>query len=192
MQSRPPSALPSDHCHFAAPSSTRRPPTHHAPGEVERVPRPPRSRSRHAIRHIDRRGPLTTPIQTHRPSLASNRARKRSAVPTRFSGATTTHTKWASAGQPAASSPPLPRCQLVRTTGHWRRATPRARGPGLGHPPPAKSSARLQCCQLARGRGHWTRTQALDLALSGKGPPSGSSSQLATGLGRRETALEHP
>jgi hypothetical protein len=48
----------------------------------------------------------TTPIQTHRPWLAPKRARKRSAVPTRFPGARP-HTQ---CGPPPASrpSPPLP------------------------------------------------------------------------------------
>ena len=98
--------------------------------------------------HPPHRPSRTTPMQTHRPSLASNRARKRSAVPTRFSGGTQMHTRWATTGQPAKSSAPLPRCQLARTG-----AVP-PRGPGSTTPPPAKSSAPLQCCQLAKGRAH--------------------------------------
>ena len=117
--------------------------------------------------HPPHRPSRTTPMQTHRPSLASNRARKRSAVPTRFSGAhKCTHSGPPPASQPKSSAP-LPCCQLARTgaapprgpgstTPHpnWRLGT------GLGHPvpgtttPPAKSSAPLQCCQLAKGRAH--------------------------------------
>ena len=140
----------------------------------------------------------TTPIQTHRPSLASNRARKRSAVPTRFSGAhKCTHSGPPPASQPKSSAP-LPCCQLARTgaapprgpgstTPHpnWRLGT------GLGHPVPGTTTP-----QATRGPGwatrhrpspplpsnaaNWQRaghieiappaTQALRLALSGKGP----------------------
>lgn len=74
------------------------------------------------------------------------------------------HTKWATTGQPAKSSAPLPRRQLVRTgaapprgPGSTTPITLRGPGTGLGHPPPAKSSAPLQCCQLAKGRAHWNR-----------------------------------
>ena len=108
------------------------------------------------------------------------------------------HTQWATTGQPAKSSAPLPRCQLARTgaapprgpgstTPHpnWRLGT------GLGHPVPGTTTP-----QATRGPGwatrhrpspplpsnaaNWQRaghieiappaTQALRLALSGKGP----------------------
>jgi hypothetical protein len=109
----------------------------------------------------------------------------------------TTHTKWASAGQPAKSSPPLPRCQLARTGGGIGAAplghpvpgttTPQAaRGPAWAthHPrasirsPPMLSTGKGQgsleshpgTSEGPRHLGLLPRTQALDLALSGQGP----------------------
>lgn len=122
----------------------------------------------HLEPHLGPRPPSrTTPIQTHRPSLASGRARMRSAVPTRFPGAHECTQSGPPPGHPAKSPAPLPRCQLARTGDRGQgprhlgaqarpppHHTPR---PGLGRPPPAKSSAPLQCCQLAKGRAHWNR-----------------------------------
>ena len=78
--------------------------------------------------HPPHRPSRTTPIQTHRPSLASNRARKRSAVPTRFSGA---H-KCTHSGPPPASqpSPPLPSLAV-----NWRGQEPRHLGARARLPP---------------------------------------------------------
>ena len=148
--------------------------------------------------HPPHRPSRTTPIQTHRPSLASNRARKRSAVPTRFSGAhKSTHSGPPPASQP---SPPLPslavnwRGQEPRHLGARARLPPHPNwrlGTGLGHPVPGTTTP-----QATRGPGwatrhrpspplpsnaaNWQRaghieiappaTQALRLALSGKGP----------------------
>lgn len=140
--------------------------------------------------------------------------------PNSILGGTQMHTKWATTGQPAKSSAPLPRRQLVRTgaapprgPGSTTPITLRGPGTGLGHPPPAKSSAPLQCCQLAKGRAHWNRAPLArtypgtskapapsTTPSSCPGPPSrprrqrptpGSSSQLAKGLGRREPAHAH-
>lgn len=97
------------------------------------------------------------------------------------------HTQWATTGQPAKSSAPLPRCQLARTG-----AAP-PRGPGsttppsqlavghrLGAPSPRDHDATGQVLRsppmLPTGKGQGTlkshppATQALRLALSGKGP----------------------
>lgn len=193
---------------------------HRAPGKGERPSPPPRAVAPAMPCHPPHRPSGTTPIQTRRPWPGSKRARKRSAVPTRFSGGTTTRTKWASAGQPAKSSPPLPRCQLARMGGqHWRRSpgapSPRdhdAPGPstsGLGRPPPARviRSPPMLSTGKGQGRAHWNRTRErgigprhLPTTTSHPGPrsrpqrprpTSGSFSQLATGLRRREAALEH-
>ena len=148
--------------------------------------------------HPPHRPSRTTPIQTHRPSLASNRARKRSAVPTRFSGA---H-KCTHSGPPPASqpSPPLPSLAV-----NWRGQEPRHLGararlppipiggwapawgtqsPGPRRPrplearagPPATGQVLRSPPMLPTGKGQGTlkshppATQALRLALSGKGP----------------------
>jgi hypothetical protein len=137
---------------------------HRAPGKGERPSPPPRAVAPAMPCHPPHRPSGTTPMQTHRPWPGSKRARKRSAVPTRFSGGTTTRTKWAPAGQPAKSSPPLPRCQLARMGGqHWRRSpgapSPRdhdAPGPstsGLGRPPPARVIRSPPMLSTGKGQG---------------------------------------
>ena len=169
--------------------------------------------------HPPHRPSRTTPIQTHRPSLASNRARKRSAVPTRFSGAhKCTHSGPPPASQPKSSAP-LPCCQLARTgaapprgpgstTPHpnWRLGT------GLGHPVPGTTAPQATLGPgwatrhrpsppLPSNAANWQRAGHIEIAPPcHPGPPSrpqrqrptsGPPSQLAKGLGRREPAIEH-
>ena len=195
---------------FAAPPSIGSTSTHHAPVEVKQAHVPAQSPPAMPC-HRPHRPSRTTPTRTHRPSLASDRARKRSAAPTRFPGARPR----TQSGPPPASrpSPPLP-SHAANWRGPGVDRPPGSSGPGRslgaprpwdhdapghsrsgsGHPSPAKSSVPLQYCQLAKGRAHWNRTPWHP------GPPShpqrpratsGSSGQLAAGLGRRETALEH-
>lgn len=112
----------------------------------------------------------TTPIQTHRPSRDSDRARKRSAVPTRFSGA---HKRTQSgpppAGRPAKSSAPLPCCQLARTG-----AAP-PRGPG-STTPPSHSEARAgppatrPSPPLPSNAANWQRAGHIGIAPPGTYP----------------------
>jgi hypothetical protein len=206
--------VPSHHCHFAAPPLTRRP-HNRAPGKVERASPRPRAVAPAMPCHPPHRPSRTSPIQTHRASLASNRARKRSAVPTRFSGAHN-HTHKVGLRRPAGQVLPSPPSLPTGENRGWAigaaplghpvpgTTTPRApRGPAWASHHRRKPSARLRCCQLAKDRAHWNRTRErrrapgthdsyLDLNPRRPRPTSGSSSQLATGLRCREAALEHP
>ena len=201
-------AIPS-HCHFAAPPSIGSTSTHHPPRPGEsKASASARPRAVAAAMPCHRPHPhrpsRTTPTRTHRPSLASNGARKRSAVPTRFPGARPR----TQSGPPPASrpSPPLPSLaanwrgpgvdrppgssgpgRSLGAPSPWDHDAPGHSRSGSGHPSPAKSSVPLQYCQLAKGGAHWNRTPWHP------GPPShpqrprptsGSSGQLATGLGR--------
>ena len=164
----------------------------------------------HPIHRIDRRGPLPCRLtDPHWPRIV------RASVPRSqldSQGGTQMHTRWATTGQPAKSSAPLPRCQLARTGA----VPPRGPGsttphpnprPGLGHPatgqvirsppmlPTGKGQGTLKSHPLARTKGRrrppapsttpssypgtspqtgcppgLPATQALRLALSGKGP----------------------
>jgi hypothetical protein len=186
--------VPSHHCHFAAPPLTRRP-HNRAPGKVERASPRPRAVAPAMPCHPPHRPSRTSPIQTHRPSLASNRARKRSAVPTRFSGAHN-HTHKVGlrrpAGQVLPSPPSLPTGETRGGGGNWRRS-PGAPSPwdhdapgpsrsGLGQPPPAQAIRSPPMLPTGKGQGtlepHPGTSKGpgtydsyyLDLTLSGQGP----------------------
>ena len=180
--------------------------------------------------HLGPRPPSrTTPIQTHRPSLASGRARMRSAVPTRFPGA---HECTQSGPPPATRpSPPLPSLAVNwrgQGTGDRGRATS---GPRLDRPPitlrgPGWATRHRPSPPLPSNAANWQRAGHIGIGppgtwhvpgdVEGRGtyyasslarvqalgsrarprpqrqrPTPGSSSQLAKGLGRRESALGH-
>lgn len=138
-------------------------PAHHAPAQS--LP------SCHAIpSHPPHRPSRTTPIQTHRPPLASNRACKRSAVPTRFSGGHTNAHKVGHHRPASQPSPPLP-----SLAANWREQEPcLPRGPGSttrhrpSHPLPSNAA-------------NWQRAGHIEIAPAGtyqgtsKGPAAPSA-----------------
>lgn len=148
-------------------------PAHHAPAQS--LP------SCHAIpSHPPHRPSRTTPIQTHRPPLASNRACKRSAVPTRFSGGTQMHTRWATTGQPASqvlrSPPSLPTGENRSRAYLGAQAQPPATGQVIRSPPmlpTGKGQGTLKSHPLARTKGRRrARRHLLLLPASYPGPRS--------------------
>lgn len=136
--------------------------------ETRRQPTtPPRSRSRHAMpSHPPHRPSRTTPMQTHRPSLASNRARKRSAVPTRFSGG---HTNAHKVGHHRPASQVLRSPPSLSTGENRSRATS---GPRLDHPP-SQSEARAgpprhrPSHPLPSNAANWQRAGHIEIAPPG-------------------------
>lgn len=156
-------STPAHHAHDGAPCLK-------VPREVKQAHAPAQSLpSCHAIpSHPPHRPSRTTPIQTDRPSPASNRVRKRSAVPTRFSGAR----KCTQSGPPPASqpSPPLPSLAV-----NWRGQEPRHLGAQARPPPipirgPGWTTHHRPSHPLPSNAANWQRAGHIEIAPPGTYP----------------------